>query len=189
VAAHESLLLLVDKGMLVQSVGSCKTLVSPSKLSTVILETPKNIVPWLLHPVVGDSAAIVFGRESSGLTNDELNLAHRFLKIPASEEYPVLNLALAVGIVCYELYLWNNGSMNLTHLQNTHEEASFETKESLYKRLEKFLLSISFISEQNKKKRMLKFRSMLNRLNMSPKEANMLHGIISHVEQTWKISD
>ncbi|EME31279.1 tRNA/rRNA methyltransferase [Galdieria sulphuraria] len=86
----------------------------------LVLEGPGNVVPWLTQLECGSTAAVVFGRESSGLTNDELKLAHRFLKIPASEDYPVLNLAMAVGIVCYELYLWNNetASRNL-NLQTT----------------------------------------------------------------------
>ncbi|GJQ08471.1 hypothetical protein GpartN1_g262.t1 [Galdieria partita] len=155
----------------------------------LVLEDPRSVLSWLTHSGFGSTAAIVFGRESSGLTNDELKLAHRFLKIPASEEYPVLNLAMAVGIVCYELYISSTetavGNLNL-RTTKASSEANFETKESLYKRLENLLLSISFISEQSKKKRMMRFRSMLNRLNMSTKEANMLHGVISHVEQTWK---
>lgn len=156
----------------------------------MVLEEPRKIAPWLRPQGVACTCAIVFGRESSGLTNDELKLAHRFLKIPASEEYPVLNLAMAVGIVCYEIYRWSkesaSGDQDLETTKSTSCEATFEAKERFYSRLENFLLDISFISEQSKKKRMMKFRSMLNRLNMSTKEVNMLHGIISHVEQTWQ---
>ena len=48
--------------------------------------------------------AIVFGREDSGLTNDELQLCNRHIMIPANPEYPVLNIAMAAQIMAYELY-------------------------------------------------------------------------------------
>ncbi len=48
--------------------------------------------------------AMLFGRETSGLTNDELQRCHLHLQIPANPEYPSLNLAMAVQVVCYELY-------------------------------------------------------------------------------------
>ena len=48
-------------------------------------------------------AAVVFGAERTGLTNAELEAAHVLLRIPASEAYPSLNLAMAVQMVAYEL--------------------------------------------------------------------------------------
>ncbi len=49
--------------------------------------------------------AIVFGRESSGLTEDELLSCNRQVSIPADPVYSSLNLAMAVQILCYELHL------------------------------------------------------------------------------------
>jgi tRNA/rRNA methyltransferase len=45
---------------------------------------------------------IAFGRESSGLTNEEVALARKIVAVDADPEFPVLNLAQAVGICCYE---------------------------------------------------------------------------------------
>ncbi len=50
------------------------------------------------------SIAIVFGRESVGLTRDELAKCHLFLTIPANPQYPILNLSHAVAITLYELW-------------------------------------------------------------------------------------
>jgi TrmH family RNA methyltransferase len=47
--------------------------------------------------------AIVFGRESNGLSNEELSMCDSIITIPASTEYPVLNLSHAVAVVLYEL--------------------------------------------------------------------------------------
>jgi len=49
--------------------------------------------------------AILFGREPSGLTNEEMQVADFTVTIPASPVYPILNLSHAVGIILYELYV------------------------------------------------------------------------------------
>ena len=49
-------------------------------------------------------AAVLFGAERTGLTNEELALAHLLIRIPANPDYPSLNLAMAVQLACYELF-------------------------------------------------------------------------------------
>jgi tRNA/rRNA methyltransferase len=66
------------------------------------LESPRVALPWLLED--GVTSALIFGPEDRGLNNIELNYAQRFISIPSSPKYPVLNLAQAVAICCYELY-------------------------------------------------------------------------------------
>ena len=56
-----------------------------------------------------DSVAVVFGRESVGLTREELSKCHLLVHIPANPDYPVLNLSHAVAIVLYELWLARRG--------------------------------------------------------------------------------
>ena len=48
--------------------------------------------------------AIVFGRESDGLTDEEVNLCNRVVTIPTSPAFPSLNLSQAVQIICYALF-------------------------------------------------------------------------------------
>lgn len=66
--------------------------------------TPAELVPlleekrqWMSH------AALVFGREDSGLTNDELALADILTGVPMVADYPSLNLGQAVMVYCYQL--------------------------------------------------------------------------------------
>ncbi len=63
------------------------------------VEPPRVALPWLLDA----PAALIFGREDSGLTNEELNYAQRWIQIPSQPAYPSLNLAQAVAICCYEI--------------------------------------------------------------------------------------
>ncbi len=53
-----------------------------------------------------DSIAILFGRESTGLTREELSLADYLVTIPANPVYPILNLSHAVAIILYELFIF-----------------------------------------------------------------------------------
>lgn len=66
--------------------------------------TPVELVPlleekssWMSH------AALVFGREDSGLTNEELALADVLTGVPMVADYPSLNLGQAVMVYCYQL--------------------------------------------------------------------------------------
>lgn len=75
------------------------------------LEHPQAALPWLLEPEM--NTGLIFGPESRGLSNTELNYAQRFVKITASPDYPSLNLATAVAICAYELY-----QISQSNLQN-----------------------------------------------------------------------
>lgn len=67
----------------------------------------KSIKPWDLIDIISknDRIGLIFGRESVGLTREEIAKADFLLHIPANSEYPVLNLSHAVGIVLYEIWI------------------------------------------------------------------------------------
>ncbi|BAB65444.1 MULTISPECIES: tRNA (cytidine-2'-O-)-methyltransferase TrmJ [Sulfurisphaera] len=65
----------------------------------------KSIRPWELPRIIeGKKVALIFGRESVGLTREEIAKSDLLLFIPGNPEYPVLNLSHAVGIVLYEIW-------------------------------------------------------------------------------------
>jgi tRNA/rRNA methyltransferase len=76
------------------------------------LETPEEALPWLLStdPQRPLTTALIFGPEDRGLSNEELIHAQRWIRIPASEAYPSLNLAQAVAVCCYLLHRRATGS-------------------------------------------------------------------------------
>jgi len=78
------------------------------------------------------SVAVVFGRESVGLTREELAQCHLLVTIPASPEYPVLNLSHAVAIVLYELWLTRSGQKGHVNV----EAAPADTLERIYRLLD-----------------------------------------------------
>ena len=58
-------------------------------------ESPQIALPWLLEADV-QPAALIFGREDTGLTNEELNYAQRLVRIPSNPDYSSLNLAIVL---------------------------------------------------------------------------------------------
>ncbi len=78
------------------------------------------------------SVAVVFGRESVGLTREEIAQCHVLVTIPANPDYPVLNLSHAVAIVLYELWLARSTQRGHVHV----EAANSESLERTYRLLE-----------------------------------------------------
>ena len=149
----------------------------------VPLESPRTALPWLLQ-TVGQPAALIFGREDRGLTNQELNYAQRFVRIPSSNEYTSLNLASAVGVCCYELAQ----SVVNTDPQHTSPEtelAQMEVVESYYQQLESLLLDIGFLYPHTASSRMEKFRQLYNRAQLRTQELSMLRGILRQLR--WSL--
>jgi tRNA/rRNA methyltransferase len=149
----------------------------------VPLEFPRTALPWLLE-TAGQPAALIFGREDRGLTNQELNYAQRFVRIPSSNEYTSLNLAAAVGVCCYELAQ----SVVNTDPQRTSPEtelAQMDVVESYYQQLESLLLDIGFLYPHTASSRMEKFRQLYNRAQLRTQELSMLRGILRQLR--WSL--
>ena len=147
------------------------------------LETPRKALPWLLAETQ-KPVALIFGREDRGLTNEELNYAHKLVFIPTSPEYPSLNLATAVSICCYEL----SQSTDLFIDKNIpdSEVAPLDAMEAYYQQLESLLLSIGYLYPHTAASRMEKFRHLYNRAYLQTDEVGMLRGILRQVE--WAIN-
>lgn len=144
-----------------------------------VLEPPQTVLPWLIETDV--TAALIFGPEDRGLSNQELNYAQRFLGIPASSEYPSLNLAQAVAVCAYELFKLSQTSSHPIAPSQV-DEATLEVLEGYYQHLETVLLQIGYLHPQTTAARMKKFRRLFNRANLSDREVAMLRGILRQVE-------
>ena len=67
--------------------------------------SPSEAIPEIIEFAARQvSVALVFGRESSGLTNEELDLCNKMITIPTGDQFSSLNLASAVQIICYEVF-------------------------------------------------------------------------------------
>ena len=150
------------------------------------LEEPDLALPWLIS-TPRQAAALIFGPEYRGLSNEELNYAQRFVRISSSAAYPSLNLAQAVAICCYELAKFAQLDSG-THPQGgiATDYASLEVLEGFYQQLEQLLLKIGYLYPHTAASRMEKFRQLFNRAQMENSEVAMLRGILTQME--WALT-
>ncbi len=143
--------------------------------------TPAACADFIAQQQDNTETAIVFGRENSGLTNEELLLCHHHLHIPSNPEFSSLNLAQAVQIVAYELRMRNlNPSAQVEMTSRTHSTS--DEMEQFYTHLEKVLVDIDFLKPSNPRKLLQRLRRLFNRARIETTEMNILRGILSHIQ-------
>lgn len=130
--------------------------------------------------------ALVFGPENFGLSNEHLRCCHELTSIPAHPEFASLNLAMAVMIVCYELY---RSALDLSDdALERFAAAPLATAEELggmYGHMKDTLMRIGFLDEQNPERMMTYLRRLLSRADLSPRDVKILRGIFRQVN--WAI--
>ncbi|WP_115717721.1 tRNA (cytosine(32)/uridine(32)-2'-O)-methyltransferase TrmJ [Gallaecimonas mangrovi] len=124
--------------------------------------------------------ALVFGRERSGLTNEELQQCHFHVCIDANPEYSSLNLAQAVQILCYEVRMaFLAATPAADEPLPAHPPA--EAMEGFYRHLEQALDHSGFLIKAHQGKVMEKLRCLFNRSRPDEHELNTLRGILSSI--------
>jgi TrmH family RNA methyltransferase len=133
---------------------------------------------------VNNKVAVLFGRESRGLFNEEVEECGFLLSIPSSKDQPSLNLAQAVLIVSYELskaeYTGQESSRDSANLVR-HEDIAV-----LYSRIAETLKNLEYIPRGDRdleKKIMQNLKHFIGRAGLTEWELNMLHGICSQIEK------
>ncbi|MGD1858518.1 MAG: RNA methyltransferase [Leptolyngbyaceae cyanobacterium] len=150
------------------------------------MELPEVALPWLLssESAAAAPAALIFGPEDRGLSNEELNYAQRFVRIPSDASYASLNLAQAIAVCCYELSRAAIPRQTPRHwqAQATGESATLQDLEGFYRHLETVLLKIGYLYPHTADSRMEKFRRFFLRAAPTPQELAMLRGILRQME-------
>ncbi|MET4694028.1 tRNA (cytosine(32)/uridine(32)-2'-O)-methyltransferase TrmJ [Endozoicomonas lisbonensis] len=147
----------------------------------------------LLKESVNRPVALVFGQETMGLTNEELEKCHFHACIDANPDYPVLNVASAIQILCYELRKasvhFDRTTIQLQAQPQAEEYPLQEELERFYQHLEQTLTDIDFIIQQHPGKVMKRLRRLFNRARPESKELNMLRGILSSAQKASGVKD
>lgn len=127
--------------------------------------------------------SLVFGREASGLTNDELDRCHRQVRIPANENFPSLNLAAAVLIFGYELFRAYSTEDRLldSDLDRNTPLASAEEVQGFFQHLELVLNEIRFFKSPSTRL-LRKIKRIFTRTPLQVQEVNILRGILASVQ-------
>ncbi len=138
----------------------------------------------LLPQLATQRAAVVFGREDSGLTTEEVSLCRWNATIPTGDEYASLNLSQAVLIFCYEL-LSRNGTFSLAEEPRT--PATGGELETCFGQMEEVLLKIGFLNPQNPDHIMRSLRRILFRADMDSREVTIVRGMLT--QMNWATGD
>lgn len=129
-------------------------------------------------------AALLFGAERTGLTNEELALAHLLIRIPANPEYPSLNLAMAVQLACYELFRAAGSPASARPLSESPVPlAPGADMERFYAHLRQVMDEADFKDRiPGGGHLMTRIRRLFQRCEMDQNEVNILRGILTAVQ-------
>ncbi len=122
--------------------------------------------------------ALVFGREDSGLTRDELVQCQRSAAIPTSDAFPTMNLAQAAGVFCFSL-------SSIERKAQARELAPAALVERMHERFESLLLEAGFLHANNPARIYDEVRAILGRASLDEREVTILLGMIRQIE--WRI--
>ena len=128
------------------------------------------------------STAIVFGRESSGLTNSELLRCHYHVNIPSMDGFSSLNLSQAIQVIAYEIRVASLAT-NFAFKEAKEPIATAEKINGFYSHLESTLDDLGILTPGQCETLLSRFRLMFNRTQMQDTEVNILRGFLSAIQK------
>ncbi len=167
---------------LVDALAGCRLVIGASaRLRTIewpLLE-PAECARQLLDEASEGEVALVFGRESSGLSNVELASCHALAHIPTNPNFSSLNLAAAAQVLAYEIRRVAREERGERILDPPRDLATAEEMEGFHGHLAETLLAIGYGDPAQSHKLMRRLRRLFNRARPDRIEINILRGILS----------
>lgn len=174
---------------LTEAIADCPVVIGASARPRTIAWpelTPKECAARLYPELArGRRVAVLFGREHSGLRNDELDLCQFLLHIPCNPDFSSLNVAAAIQVVSYEFF---QAGRELAPGQNLLDAeagrpATGEELESFYGHLRQTLFDIGFFhARKSSPSLMRRLRRLFNRAHLRDKELHILRGILRQAQ-------
>jgi tRNA/rRNA methyltransferase len=156
--------------------------------------SPPVLTPREYAGTVGEQtdlqAALVFGSERYGLSNDSVMQCQALVNIPANPDYSSLNLAQAVQLLAYECRMAllparpgspDSSARAVPRIGFQGELAAAAQVEGMYAHLEQALVQLGYLDPTNPKKLMPRLRRLFARTGLETEEVNILRGIAAHV--------
>jgi TrmH family RNA methyltransferase len=161
---------IVDATLVIGASARCRTLPLP-------MLDPRDCAELTMAQADRGRVAILFGRERTGLTNEELDRCHYLVQIPSNPDYPSLNLAAAVQVIAYELRVAAGTAGPAPEAQR--DCASAGQLEQFYAHLEQTLIEHEFLDPENPRQLMRRLRRLFGRARPDQNEINILRGILT----------
>lgn len=127
--------------------------------------------------------ALVFGREHSGLNNEELQLCNQMVSIPTNPDFSSLNVASAIQVLCYEIYRQQFTPADPAPMASSELPATSAEVEGYFEHLQQSLEQSGFINPEQPGLIMQRLRRLYLRSELSRNEVNILRGIITSTQK------
>lgn len=145
------------------------------------------MAPDLIESSSAGRLALVFGNETSGLSNEELLRCQRLVHIPANVEYSSLNLAAAVQIACYEIATC--AAVHRAPETNRGEPATGDDLRGFFEHLEKSTIESGYIDPANPGRFMERMRRLFARSGLEREEVRVMRGMLAAFEKRMRGKD
>jgi len=136
----------------------------------------------LIKESQNQEVALVFGRERTGLHNEELELCQYLVNIPTGEAYTSLNVAQAVQVLCYEILMASRvGEVapEVVIKDEKDKEATFDQMEGMYDHFFHTMDKLAYFGDRNPEHVMRKLRCLFSRSRPTFREVQILRGLLS----------
>jgi len=150
------------------------TTVREREIYTGAMVGPRTMAQRVAQVAPQGKVALVFGREASGLTTDEIDLSQLIVRIPTSPKQSSLNLAQAVLLLCYEVF----GAVLNPPEPVKAQLAEREALHQLFDDLREYILRIGFTDEKRLPYAVRRFRRLLHKADLTPGEVQFLRGFL-----------
>ena len=154
-------------------------------LERVLLPLPE-LAAWLGRRKFQGQAALLFGSEKTGLSNEDLSRCHALIRIPTSAGCPSMNLGQAVAVCAYELAA---AGVSKTRLARSKDHSSapapLQSLEHVLERAAHLLDLAGYLQPRGRAASLIKLRRLLLDLRLSNRDARALGGVLSQIE--WKL--
>ena len=178
---------------LAEAVSDCRLVLGCTARSRrVALEEldPRAAASRVVDLAGADQVALVFGRERTGLSNEELQLCHASVHIPANPEYSSLNLAAAVQVLAYELRVALLAPQGAAPGSEARQEpaAAHAQMEGFFAQLGETLDEIDFHKGRAPDSAMRKLRRLFLRAGMNEQEVRLMRGILADAQRMARLA-
>jgi tRNA/rRNA methyltransferase len=150
-------------------------------------QTPRQLAPTIAAAARSSKVALLFGPEDHGLSNKDLEHCQLLINIPANPDYQSFNVAQAVVICLYEVYV----ASLTTIVDDGLVRAQAEDIERLFDIMRNALLKIGFLDSENPEHMLLAFRRIFGRTGLEDKDVRILTGMFRQIEwyakQGWQV--
>jgi tRNA/rRNA methyltransferase len=154
--------------------GQAKIVDTPAAAAGLMLERQRE----------GVKTGVLFGRERTGLENDEVSLADRVLTFPVNAAFASLNLGQAVLLVGYEWFKAANGDVPPFDMPQHSPPAERRHLLAFFAHIETALERAGFFHPESRKPVMVRnLRNIFHRLGLSEQDLRTLHGAVAALEE------